>query len=153
MTSNIYLERIIKHVAFENRFYPHLLPFDIPLWKRFLDKYAHQYIKFDYDIRVGEGSIAPENIPEKLRVMWNDLSKKRIDAVGFTGSSIVVIEITRRAGIKALGQMQTYPTLYRSTYRPVLPVMPLLVAEELLCDMKAPLVNANIPYVLLPPEA
>lgn len=137
-------------MAFDNRFFPHLLPVDIPVWRRYLEEYGHQFVKIEYDIRVGKGAQAPLGTPENIRKMWNDLSKKRIDAVAFTTTKIVVIEITRVAGMKAIGQMKTYPILYELTYRPFLPVEPLLVCEELLADISPALTVNNISYVLLP---
>lgn len=137
-------------MAFKNRFYPHLLPYDIPVWERYLASHGDQYIKIEYDVRVGEGSRPPRDLPDNIRQMWVDLSKKRIDAVAWRLDKIVLIEITRRAGMKAIGQLRTYPILYNLTYKPFLPAEPLLVAEQLLPDIKPALAENNIPYILLP---
>lgn len=137
-------------MAFENRFYPHLLPVDIPVWKRFLTIFGHKYRSFDYDIRVGKGSTPPPDLPDNIKKMWTELSQKRIDAVGYRTNRIDIIEITRRAGMKAIGQLTTYPVLYQATYKPEMPLRPLLVAEELIADIQPALQTNQISYILLP---
>lgn len=140
-------------MAFDNRFFPHLLPVDIPVWRRYLALHKGDFIKIEYDVRVGKGSDPPSELSESLRTMWTDLSKKRIDAVAWKPNAITVIEITRRAGMKAIGQLKTYPVLYRLTYEPFLPVESLLVCEELLADIQPALAENKIPYILLPGPA
>jgi len=137
-------------VAFENRYFPHLLPYDIPLWKAFLDKHADEYIKFEYDIRVGQGSSPPPSLDPEMQQMWRDLSTKRIDAIGIKPDSIEIIEITRRAGIKAVGQLTVYPLLYAHTYAPLLPLVPHLVTSELISDIETVLITNNIKTTIIP---
>ncbi|MCK5614442.1 hypothetical protein KAR91_71920 [Candidatus Pacearchaeota archaeon] len=135
-----------------NRQFPHLLTADQPVWMRFLAQFGKDFTQFDYDIRVGEGRPAPEGTPAGIQKMSLDISKRRIDAIGFQPDKITVIEITRRAGLKALGQLIAYPILYQNSFSVKLPIMPLLVAEELLSDVEVALEANNIPFILLPEE-
>jgi len=128
--------------------YPHLLPVDIPCWEAFLRVKGHEFTRFEYDIRVGDGADVPLDYPEPMRKMVNDLSKKRIDAVGFTASAIYTIEITRHAGLKAIGQLISYPILYRHSYPTIIPIIPLLVAEDLITDIKLIIIAMDIPIWL-----
>ena len=58
----------------------------------------------------------------------------RIDAVGYTQAGIYIIEITRRAGLKAIGQLESYPLLFKDKFNPRAKVIPYLVCEELKSD-------------------
>ncbi|MFY9259915.1 MAG: hypothetical protein WAO71_05325 [Gallionella sp.] len=79
-----------------------------------------------------------------------DLSMRRIDAVGYTSSSIHIIEITQVAGLKALGQLTAYPTLFALKYPTNLPIIALLVAERFESDAEEPFRRSGIPFRLLP---
>jgi hypothetical protein len=59
------------------------------------------------------------------------------------------IEITSYAGLKAIGQLITYPLLYAETYKPTLPVLPLLICTELSSDTLPVLKAYKIPYYVI----
>jgi hypothetical protein len=134
-----------------NRLYPHLLPQDILVWLRFLDKYSDTYHDFEYDIRVGKGRPAPIEYPDNIRQMVHDLSMRRIDVVAHSPRLITIIEVTRQAGLKAVGQMITYPILYRQTFGPTKPLKSLLICEELNPDIEPALRLHHIGWQLFPP--
>lgn len=129
--------------------YAHLLPPDVPVWERYLDKYGDVYTHLEYDIRVGLGRDPGPGFEQNMRNMALDLSLRRIDAVGFSPRAITVIEITHSAGMTALGQLRAYPTLYRLTFMPSLPIQPLLVAGGLQSDIQVVLQDEQIPYVVV----
>jgi hypothetical protein len=131
------------------RKYPHLLKVDVPVWERFLDRYGRDYNHFEYDVRVGLGRDPGPEVGNTIRQMALDLSLRRIDAVGHRADGIHVIEITTSAGMTAVGQLSSYPTLYRDTFHPTKPITPLLVAEMLQSDIETALNAANIPFVLV----
>lgn len=136
-----------------NRLYPHLLPDDINVWLRFLDKYGSDYDNFDYDVRIGTGRDPGRNYNDNIRQMAIGLSQRRIDAVGHRPGLITIIEITTSAGLKAIGQLESYPILYRQTYSPNIPINCLLVAESIQSDIITILINKGIPYAILPKPA
>jgi hypothetical protein len=82
--------------------------------------------------------------------MWTDLTQKRIDAVYRLPHQITIVEITRLAGMKAVGQLTTYPTLYQITYFPLVPIKTLLVCEKVLPDIIPVLDAKGLSYVILP---
>lgn len=133
-----------------NNLYPHLLQKDIDLWIRFLDKYADKYNTFDYDVRIGKGRDPGSASPEDIRRMAIGLSQRRIDVIGYKDSEIQIIEITVLAGIKCIGQLETYPILYKQTYKPILPVTTLLLTEKLEADIKPILEARNYKYIIMP---
>jgi hypothetical protein len=112
----------------------HLLPADAQLFQDYLDKYPGRYTHIDYDIRVGYGRDPGDIYPPNIRTMAIHLSQRRIDAVGFRPGRIDIIEITLSGGLKALGQLNAYPQLYRQSYFPVHPLHPVLVARAFSTD-------------------
>lgn len=138
-------------MVYKNRFYPHLMPDDIPVWERFLAEHEADYDHLEYDVRVGEGRPAPIDFPEPLRHMALDLSRRRIDAVGFTSATIDIIEITRLIDLKAVGQVIAYPVLYRQTYLPLQALRSVLVGEKYNTDIQPVLDQTNVTVFLYPP--
>jgi len=122
-------------MSVRNNLYPHLLPQDIDVWIQFLAEHSSEYQYFDYDVRIGDGRDPGTLVEEKYRRMAIQLSQRRIDAVGHAGDHLDIIEITVDAGIHAIGQLQTYPLLYQQTYRPGLPLRPVLVCRTISPDI------------------
>jgi hypothetical protein len=125
------------------------MPQDIDTWERFLEAYGSRFNSFDYDVRVGKGRPAPEGSTPEIQKMAIDLSQKRIDAVAFTPDAIMCIEITSHAGLKAIGQLITYPLLYAETFHPTLPVLPLLICTDLSPDVQPALKAYKIPFYIV----
>ncbi len=129
-----------------HRKYPHLLPPDIPVWEKFLDQYGDRFDALDYDVRVGDGRPRPELETENLRRMATDLSQRRIDAIAHRGNVRILIEITHHLGMKAIGQLQVYPVLYRQKYPGAYALRSLIVADELGTDIHQVLEKLKIPH-------
>lgn len=104
---------------------------DTQLWTRFLQKYASDYDSFDYDFAVGTGEDPGSSVPENFRKDYLDLTKKRIDAVGYKGTDITIFEVKPRAGTTALGQLLTYFELFRRT-NPSVTHLSMAVVTELI---------------------
>ena len=131
-------------MASRNRLYPHLLDPDIDIWEEFLAAFGSDYSHFDYDVRVGVGRDPGQIVIPKYRKLGIDLSKRRIDAVGFRSSGIDIIEITRYADLKALGQLMTYPDLYRKTFVRAEKLRPVLVCREIAPDLDSAIAKNHI---------
>lgn len=132
------------------RKFPHLLKEDIQLWEEFLKSPFNIYNRYDYDIQVGDGRDPGKKYPDHIRVMAINISRRRIDAVGFQPNAITIIEISTSAGLTQLGQLQAYPCLYQITYSPKLPLKRLLVAQAIQTDIEPVLLDQKIPYLVLP---
>jgi hypothetical protein len=129
-------------MALKNRLYPHLLPADIAIWEAYLELNGQAYIRFDYDVRVGEGQAGDPQLPDEIRKMALDLSMRRIDAVGHRSDAIDIIEITTSAGFKSIGQLLGYPLLYARAFHPMKKLRPLLVCASVQPDIE-PVLQAN----------
>ena len=111
-----------------------MLPADVKLWDRFLDRYGHEYSGFRYDVHVG-GEIEKESHwTGKVVSMASWLASKRIDAVGFKPGETVIFEVKPEAGVTAVGQLITYRMLYLEKYPPIGVVSCALVCENILPD-------------------
>jgi hypothetical protein len=113
--------------------YPQMSPDDVPIWSDFLLQYASNYLGFDYNVRVGEGTTPVATTDTELIKWTKILTQKRIDAVGYKTNSIEIFEVKPRAGITALGQVISYLALYRETFNPTLPITGTVV-----CDVQDP---------------
>lgn len=132
------------------RRFPHLLKEDIELWEQFLDSPHNIYNRYNYDIQVGFGRDPGPNFPINIREMALNISRRRIDAIGFTNNAITIIEISVFAGLTQLGQLMAYPTLYETTYKITLPIKRLLIARAIQTDIEPVLVKHQIPFKLFP---
>ena len=90
------------------RHFPHLLPLDRELWIDFLDLPANVYKDYQYDVKVGNGRDPGPDFPDHMRQMALNISRRRIVAIGFTGTTPTIIEISTNAGLTPLVQLIAY---------------------------------------------
>jgi len=91
---------------------PQILPEDIDVLWRFLDREGAKYERLHYNLAMTV--LSPEDIPgtEKIKEMWLYAISKRVDIAAETKTEIHLIEVTRRAGVRSLGQAILYKRLY-----------------------------------------
>ena len=111
--------------------FKHLLPKERLLWWKFLEHKKGEYLKFDYDIRLGRGITELNHIPPELWNMARALSKKRVDIIGYKEEAIDLIEVKVRAGLGAVGQLLAYLYFYKAQFKPSLPIHLLIVTDFL----------------------
>ncbi|MBW8035624.1 MAG: hypothetical protein FVQ79_08340 [Planctomycetes bacterium] len=91
---------------------PHMLKPDIPVWYNFLEKWGSQFLNLYYDCLLGGISLTPEEEKDPFKKMWRITTAKRADAISETKTHTWIIEVTGDAGLRSLGQLQTYRTLW-----------------------------------------
>ena len=111
--------------------FKHMLPRDAKLWQRFLFHHQDYFERFDYDVRVGDGVDIGPGFPDFAVTQAKLLTQKRIDAVGYHGTEIWVIEAKPDAGLSALGQLLGYRVLWNNQY-PQQPVTYLAIVTDFL---------------------
>jgi len=116
--------------------YTHLLGADVPIWERFLEKFADDFTSFEYDVHVGNGITAPEDWPEEYRRMTKILSQKRIDVVAHKETELWIIEIKKEAGLGALGQVLGYILLHQQDFVTTKKLVGTIVTNFLQPDME-----------------
>jgi hypothetical protein len=132
-----------------NRQFPHLLPDDIAVWQAFLKQCPARWHVIDYDVRVGPGTDPGDSVSPKYRQVGLELSQMRIDAVGHLPNIIEIVEITTQAGLKAIGQLVSYPILFHHDFAPPKTVRPLLVCTSLKPGISTVLSELQIPHIIV----
>ncbi len=112
------------------RHYPHLIASDIEIWNRFLHSDGNHYDAVAYDVHVGHGEIPLTNVTPAIAHDMKTLTQKRIDAVLTTPEKHYIAEIKKRAGSWAVGQALVNDFLYRQTFIPELPTVPMIVTDK-----------------------
>lgn len=103
----------MKRVPYGQRYwYDHMASGDVPLWERFMKLYPDLYAEVAYDVPVGS---VPGHAQGSVVAGGADMGRlyqRRIDAVGFAGDEIDIIEVKPRATMSAIGQVVGYKHLY-----------------------------------------
>ena len=89
-----------------------MLPSDVPLWHRYLDAHAQEFMKFYYNVRVGGPDITKIVADEAMKKMWYAATAKRIDAIGEKKDEIWIIEVAASPYLRAVGQCLSYLYLW-----------------------------------------
>lgn len=129
--------------------YPHMRPEDIGVWEEFIKKNPDYYDRVDYDFRVGEGRIYPS-----IKELWGKrdmrmLSQLRIDAVGYKGDRIDIIEIKPSVNVTALGQVITYTDLFIKEHPGMKNIVPTIVASREMPDVRRVAEERGIKIILV----
>ena len=93
--------------------FPGMLPREILVFKSWLRLHEKEFDRFEYNVRLGEGTDPGPQFPEETRRMGIMNSQKRVDAVGWNGDQPTLIEVKDRAGFSAIGQLAGYDALWR----------------------------------------
>lgn len=104
---------------------------DVPVWYRWVEKWGWQVHKLWYDCLLGGPELTPEEEKDPLKVMWRENLAKRADAIATTDNHIWIIEVSLDPGLRAVGQLQVYHTLWLRDPKIALPEQLLLVCERI----------------------
>lgn len=85
---------------------------DIPVWYRFLEKYGDRFEKLYYDSFLGGAFLSEEDEKDAMKRMWRANTAKRTDAIAETEEEVWLIEVSEYPGMRAIGQLHTYQTLW-----------------------------------------
>lgn len=118
----------------KQRKYPHMLPADVALWERFIDRNPGYFSRVEYDVHVGGGLDIQEWWTDSERQAYSWLAAKRIDVVGHRNNQIYIIEVKPEAGISAIGQVLCYRMLYREKYKPTAALVGCIVTDYITPD-------------------
>lgn len=91
---------------------PHMLQQDIPVWWRFLDRYGVLFKALYYDSFLGGATLTPEEEKDPFKRQWRASTAKRTDAIAETDTEVWIIEVSDYPGMRAIGQLFTYQTLW-----------------------------------------
>lgn len=129
--------------------YPHLIGEDKEVWDRFVRKYPDRFDTVDYDVHVGSGIESPEEVDTKSAEQWKDLTRKRIDAVGWNNNLPTIIEVKKRVGLPTLGQVLGYRFLYLREYTEISFAPLLIVCSQIDKDDRDVLYHFSIQFIVV----
>lgn len=116
--------------------YPHMLEIECDIWSRFLISFGDRWERYDYDVHVGSAAKVPAGAGEEMERFVKAVTRKRIDAVGWSEAIPTIFEVKPYAGMSALGQLEAYQLLYHSEF-PTVPEPGLaVVTDRLPLDME-----------------
>lgn len=129
---------------------PHMLKEDVPIWLRFLDKYGDFYPGVYYDVAVGGPELSKEELEDPLKRMWLYNNSKRIDAVIKLPEEVMIIEVATRPGLRAIGQLLTYVSLWQEDDPWGLIERPYLISEHVDKDLIRSAAKYGISTIIVP---
>lgn len=130
--------------------YPRMSVEDTKIWNEFIALHGKEFDSFDYDLPVGEGEPVNTSEPAWLQKDWSDLTRKRIDAVGYASGKATIFEVKPRAGTSALGQLLSYKKLFNGTYTQTEVVALAVVTSLILNDERKVYNSFGITVYVLP---
>ena len=115
---------------------PQISTDDLLLWETFRRLFRGDYVRFFFDVAVGQGEEAPPNVSEKVAAAWRRLTRFRIDVVGEKVGGWDVIELRPNAGPGAIGALQTYTSLWFEGPPDARPIRAVLISDRCASDIK-----------------
>jgi len=112
--------------------YPHMMPEDTVIWRRFVENGLYLPDLVWYDVRVGHAVEVASGQPEWMKKFSEYTTRKRIDIVGRKGLDYWIIEAKPRAGVVALGQAVFYSLAFLKEYDHAAAVIPAVITD--VCD-------------------
>lgn len=107
---------------------------DKAIWERFVDLYPDRFDSVDYDFRVGDGIPQDPSLDAATRATMKVLTQKRIDVLGWNGDYPTIVEVKKRVGLSALGQVLGYLTLFVTGFPHIIKPKLLVITETIFRD-------------------
>lgn len=128
---------------------PAMLETDHPVWYRFLDRYGQYFIALYYDCLLGGPFLTPEQAADPFQKMWRRNTAKRADAIAELENEVWIIEVADYPGLRAIGQLEVYQTLWIEDPQIMKPERLVLVSERIDEDLAAACAQRGIQIYLL----
>ena len=116
---------------------PHMLAPDVPVWHRWLNRYGDFFTALYYDCLLGGPFLTLEDEKDPFKKMWRFNTSKRADAIAEVIGEVWIIEVAAYPGLRAIGQLQVYQTLWIEDPKIQKPERLVLVAERIDEDLGA----------------
>lgn len=129
-----------------------MLAEDIPVWYRYLDKWGFLFEALYYDCLLGGPTLTKEEQSDPMKRMWRANTAKRADAIADLANEIWIIEVAHRPGLRAVGQLFVYRSLYLEDPPITKPIQLVLVAEEIDKDLFAAAAGYGMALYAMPPS-
>jgi len=130
---------------------PHMLVQDVPVWYRFLDTYAHLFTRLWYDVLLGGPFLTPDQEADHFWRMWRANTSKRADAVAELKDELWIIEVATTPGLRAVGQLMVYQSLWIEDPKIDKPEILTLVCQHVDTDLLSAAARVGIRTYVTPP--
>ena len=98
--------------------YPHLGADEAGIWNAFIAKHPDFFDSVDYDVHVGSPRKFPGQPRDRITLGMEEMSRHRIDFVGYKDETIYIGEIKRNSQLGAIGQLLGERELYQEEFAP-----------------------------------
>jgi hypothetical protein len=129
-----------------------MLPSDVPLWKKYLDAHANEFLRFYYNVRVGGPDISKIEGDETIKRMWYLSTAKRIDVIAEKKDELWIIEVASSPYLRAVGQCLSYLYLWNQDPKIDKPAKMVLLCYYLDSDLEKVLNHHGVKVIALEPE-
>jgi hypothetical protein len=129
-----------------------MLPSDVPLWHRYLDAHANEFLKFYYNVRVGGPDVSKLEGDETLKRMWYLNTAKRIDVIAEGAADLWIIEVASSPYLRAVGQCLSYLYLWNLDPKIDKPAKMVLLCYYLDSDLEKVLTHHGVSVIAIDRE-
>jgi len=129
---------------------PHMLQTDVPVWYRFLASWGHLFTNLYYDCLLGGPHLAPHQVDDPYWKMWRANTSKRADAIAELEEEVWIIEVSQRPGLRAVGQLMVYLSLWVEDPKIEKPEKSVLICEHVDTDLIASAARYGIRTEVMP---
>ncbi len=105
-------------------------PEDLRIWERFIELAPSAFDSVWCDWHLGECAQFEEGADPRAMAGWYDLTRWKVDVIGYKNGTYYVIELKPGANAKALGQALAYTALIKDETYPNSPVIPVVLTNE-----------------------
>ena len=130
-----------------------MLPPDVPLWHLFLDRYASNFERFYYNVRVGGPDMTNVVADEAMKKMWYASTAKRIDAIGEKKNELWIIEVASSPYLRAVGQCLSYKFLWEEDPKIDKPARMILLCPYIDSDLRRILEHYKVQIITIEPAS
>jgi hypothetical protein len=114
--------------------HPQVVGEDTEVWNRFVLNFPDRFDTVDYDVPVGEVSKTYYYPDEISHEHWKNLTKKRIDVIGYKNNSATIIEVNKKVSLSTLGHIIVYRSLYRFEHPEIYHIKVLIICSTISHD-------------------
>ena len=110
--------------------YPHMRDFEIALIEKFIEKNPDFFDEVAYSYPVGHGAPADPIVNDETEGSVEYLYYKKIDIFGRKQSTTSIVEVKKKAGASAVGQVLGYRDLYVLDEKPSIVPKCIIITNE-----------------------
>ena len=128
-----------------------MLPPDVPLWHKFMDRYAGNFQQFYYNVRVGGPDMTNVVADEAMKRQWYASTAKRIDVIGERKNELWIIEVASSPYLRAVGQCLSYKFLWDEDPQIPKPAKMVLLCPYIDSDLRRILQKYDVTIITIDP--